>query len=489
MTQTRRPSGRLRRVGVALVASLSLLVGLGSAGAAAGIVVVQAKIDEEGGDLTAPTGGTESPQSGSSAGVEVGVPCYKDACNYLVLGSDSRSGLTVKEQHDFQSDQEISGYRSDTIILVHVDAETKRATVVNFPRDLVVDIPGYGKNLINEAFSLGAANGRGPKGGMALSAKTVSKLTGMPINHAMVVDLGGFKAVVDALDYVPFCTPTPLVDDPQAFGEPAENQGSGLKLPAGCHKLDGDSALALVRARYVVAGSAKDCISDYARISRQQQFMRALLNRALSPEQVGNIPDIVEAVTKQLTLDQGLKVLDLVELAKNLQGVASGNADFRTVPTKLDSENIHLVLTPEGRTFLAKLRAGQALGDLGTELAYQPPTPAEIAVRVYDDASEGHAQNDVYRAQLSEAGFKMMATSAEPAGDLAGAGSVILYAPGQREKAAVVSGFVPSVDLEAAKPGQLPDDTDVVIVVDATYEHHDPGEGRSVEVEEKCPFT
>ncbi len=488
MTQTQPGSGRFRRAAVAFVASLALLIGLASAGALAATVYVQGKLGDTGIALATDTGGT-TPAPGSATPV-VGGPCFKDACNYLVLGSDSRSGLSAKDQRGFQSDAELGGgFRSDTIILVHVDAETREATIINFPRDLVVNIPGHGKDLINAAFTIGAENGRGIAGAMSLSAQTVSSLTGLRVNHVIVVDLEAFKAVVDAVGEVPYCTPVSLKDDPQAFGEGPENQGSGLDLKEGCHELDGDTALALVRARYVVAGGRKDCISDYARISRQQQFMRALLNKMLSPAMVPRLPEIVDAVTRQVTTDDELDALDVVDLAKNMQGVASGNADFRTVPTELDAQNIHLLLTPDGRTFLAKLRAGEPLGDLGTSLAYQPPSPAEIAVRVFDDASEGHAQDDVYTAQLSNAGFKMLATGAEPAGDLAGEGSAILYAPGQKEKAQVLAGYVPGVKIRAAEAGQLPEDTDVGVVVDATYEYHDPGEGKAPTVEEKCPFT
>ncbi|MEX0990908.1 MAG: LCP family protein [Actinomycetota bacterium] len=485
MMETQRTSGRTRRILIAIVASIALFVGLAGAGTLAATVYAQGKLEGTQERLDPPGTGTGTPTPGG-----VGGPCLQDACNYLVLGSDSRSGLSAKDQKGFQSDAELGGgFRSDTIILVHVDAETREATIINFPRDLVVNIPGHGKDLINAAFTIGAENGQGIAGAMSLSAQTVGALTGLQINHVIVVDLEAFKAVVDAVDKVPYCTPVSLEDDPQAFGEGPENQGSGLDLKEGCHELDGDTALALVRARYVVAGGRKDCISDYARISRQQQFMRALINKMLSPAMVTRVPDVVDAVTREVKTDDDLDVIDVVDLAKNMQGVASGNADFRTVPTELDAQNIHLVLTPEGRMFLAKLRAGESLGDLGTSLAYQPPTPAEIAVRVFDDASEGHAQNDVYTAQLSNAGFKMLATGAEPAGELVGQGTAILYAPGQKEKAAVLSGFVPSVEIKAAKPGQLPDDTDVGVVVDASYKYHDPGEGQSEQVSEKCPFT
>jgi hypothetical protein len=178
-----------------------------------------------------------------------------------------------------------------------------------------------------------------------------------------------------------------------------------------------------------------------------------------------------------------------------MKGVASGNADFRSIPGELGWADINgfrasvVTVTPDGLKFMDKLSRGEDLGDLGKELAYQAPAPAEIAVRVYDDASEGHAQNDVYDAQLNFAGFKMMATQAEPAGELAGSGTVILYQRGAEELGKVVAQYVPGVELEEAKAGQLPGDTDVAVVVDSTYKYKDPGQGKTPEVAEPCPFT
>ncbi|MEX1046812.1 MAG: LCP family protein [Actinomycetota bacterium] len=482
MAEPSDPSpGRLPRALLAVAASVSLVVGLSAAASYAGILWLEEKLKEPNFD---PFGRPSGESPGASL---LGGECESE-CNFLVLGSDSREGLTAKERRNFLSDEEIGGYRSDTMLLVSINDETRHATIISFPRDLLVDIPGHGRDKINAAFQYGSANG-GIAGGAQLAAETVAKLTGLRINHLVVVDLQGFKAVVEALDTVPFCTPVSLRDDPQAFGEPPENGGSGLNLAAGCHDLDGDTALALVRARYVVAGGVQDCISDYARISRQQQFMRALLNKALSPTVLPKLPEVVDAVTQKLTFDKGIQLFDLVHLSKALEGVASGNADFRVVPNVLAPNEADLVITPQGRQFLTKLRNGEPLGDLGTKLQYQPPTPAEIAIRVYDDASEGHAQNDVYREQLADSGFKMLATDAEPAGDLAGVGTVILYRRTAKEEAQVVSGYVPGVKLKAAAPGQLPDDTEVAVVVTAEYKYRDPGTGETTAVTEKCPYT
>ena len=488
--------GKLARTFLVVSVVLAFLMAAGSAVALGGDMWASNKLDAQGVefDPQADTG-VESPSPGPQTW-DLGGKC-EETCNYLVLGSDSRSGLTRQEQKDFQTDAQISGYRSDTMMLVSIDSVDRHATIVSFPRDLLVDIPGYGKDKINAAFSLGAADGRGVQGGATLAAKTVSQLTGMPIQHFMVVDLAGFEAIVDAVGTVPFCTPVGMKDDPQAFGEGPENGGSGLNLPhSGCYDLDGATALALVRARHVVYDDgAKDCVSDYARIARQQQFMRALMNKLLSPAMLPNLPDLVGVVTEQLTFDDQLKIPDLLDLSNAMQGVASGNADFRTVPNELGWATIGglrasvLLVTPEGKLFLRRLASGQSLGDMGTELEGQPPAPAEIAVRVYDDASEGHAQNDVFKEQLSDSGFKMLATDAEPAPQqLQGIGTVILYNKGYEDHARVLAGYVPGVEVQPAQPGQLPGDTQVGVVVDETYKYKDPQSSKESTVEVDCPY-
>jgi LCP family protein required for cell wall assembly len=371
---------------------------------------------------------------------------------------------------------------------------TKHATIISFPRDLWVNIPGHGPNKINAAFSIGSAGHGGIAGGAALSAQTVSSLTGLRIQHAMVVDLAGFQNIVDALHGVPFCTPVPLVDDPPPSVRKLGDFGSGLNMPhPGCYDLTGKDALALVRARYVRG----DCVGDFARIARQQQFLRSVMNKMLSPAEFANLPTLIPAVMKSLTVDNGLQVTDLVDLAKNLQGVASGNADFRTVPSRPGFEKTPdysfplsvLHIQPQGYELFKRLQHNEPLGNLGKQIAYTPPSPADIAVRVYDDNSQGKAQQDVYTANLSQAGFQMMATAAEPAGNLAGLSNVILYNKGDENQAKVVSSYVPGVPVKEAAAGQLPADTQVGVVINHDYVHKNVGSGNNPSVQVNCPYS
>src|SRR6185437_9706839 len=117
-------------------------------------------------------------------------------CNYLILGSDSRAGLSAKEQRDFGTNQDIGGTnRSDVIMLVHTDPDHERATVLSFPRDLWVPIAGQsGDNKINSAFE-GGLRGGGPQ----VVVRTVEDLTGIHINHWLYVDLARFQHIVQEL--------------------------------------------------------------------------------------------------------------------------------------------------------------------------------------------------------------------------------------------------------------------------------------------------
>ena len=146
---------------------------------------------------------------GSSVSYPTG-PCADRACNYLLLGTDSRAGLSAEEQTHFGSNSDIGGVsRADTIMLVHTDPDLQKAIVVSFPRDLWVDIPGHGTDKINSAFE-GGLTGGGPQ----LMAKTISNLTGLQIDHYLYVDLNGFQDVVDTLGGVELCIPGYNVNTP-----------------------------------------------------------------------------------------------------------------------------------------------------------------------------------------------------------------------------------------------------------------------------------
>ena len=382
-----------------------------------------------------------------------------EVCNYLLLGSDSREGLTKDEQIAFGTDEDIGGEnRADTIILVHTEPDQKQAIFLSFPRDLWVNIPGVGENKINASFEPGVKNG-----GDKLVARTVRALTGISIQHTMYVSLAGFQGLVDTLGGVDMCVPYAMQDEL-----------TGLDIQAGCQKFDGATALAYVRTRHQPCDGAAP---DFARIARQQQFLRAVIAKLLDPGELVHLPSLVPALLKNLTVDEGMNVTELAYLAGQLQNVGTDDADFRAVPSygaaEYDASGTFLSVLkptePEADELFRRIRNGQPLGDLGIELTGVPPSPANIAVSVVDLHSDEIATDALDR--LTEGGFNssagvLTADDIEPPRK----GSMILYREGFETEAKVVGQYFPDLELVPAPANTLPTGQDVAVVVTGNYE-------------------
>ena len=459
MADERNPqTGRhphVRRVLLASTAALSALVMLiGVAGAGAYFWTSSKIRTFEPLAETSPGSGAE-PQEPDIAG-----KCDTRSCNYLLLGSDSREGLSKAEQIAFGTDQDIGGEnRSDTIILVHTEPKQREAVFLSFPRDLWVQIPGQGEGKINSAFE-GGVNGGGPVG----VARTIKELTGLRVNHVLYVDLAGFQGLVDTLGGVDMCVPYPM-QDPL----------TGLDIDSGCQRFDGATALAYVRTRHQVC----DTIPDFARIGRQQQFLRAVISKLLSPSELLQLPALVPKLVENFVVDPGLaNPAELVYLAGQLNGVNTGAADFRSVPTTtggiyVNGQYLSIVsaVQPAANDLFRALREGRPLGDLGKELPQTPPSPANVAVEVVDHRSLGEAL--AVLDTLTQGGFLTSPTTIDY-GALGQnvKGSVILFAPGEEAKAEVVAQYVGALEMQAA-PRSVLGDADVAVVIGPNYEAPD----------------
>jgi LCP family protein required for cell wall assembly len=292
-----RGHGPFARAAVALTATLSLLIGVGTAYA-----FMAYKQADDGPTIPPPTGSTP-PEVEQALG-----PCVDDVCNYLLLGSDSRAGLTPEEREQFGTDQQIGGEnRADTIMLVHTDPALEKAIILSFPRDLSVRIPGHGEDKINAAFA-GGVDGVGP----ALVAATVHKLTGLKVNHVLYVDLAGFQGVIDTLGGVEMCIPGENVNTPDGR---IVDELTALDVQPGCQTLPGDQALAYVRTRHLRCDAAAP---DFYRIARQQQFLRAVINRLLEPDQLAQLPVMIKPIMRNLVRDEDLNLADLAFLVGQL---------------------------------------------------------------------------------------------------------------------------------------------------------------------------
>ena len=459
--------GRVTRIAVALTATLSLLIGIGSA---YGFIAYKQAGDS----------GETIPPPDPSALTEVTEalgPCVDGVCNYLILGSDSRAGLTEAELDDFGTDQQIGGEnRADTIMLVHTDPALEKAIILSFPRDLWVEIPGRGEDKINAAFE-GGIDG----GGSHLVAATVSKLTGLKINHTLYVDLAGFQGVIETLDGVDMCISGENVNTPGSVDGPSgavyyEERGyiadpyTGLLVQPGCQRLMADQALAYVRTRHLRCDVAAP---DFYRISRQQQFLRAVINRLLEPEQLAQLPLQIKPIMQNLRRDDELKLADLAFLVGQLEGISSGAAEFRTVPAYPDPANLGILrMDPSAERVFAAIRDGKALGEIGQVTDYTPPSEANVSVLVVDHASDGGVTG--VQEVLSQAGFDIspgLTTYEQYAKKVSG--SVIAYAPDADAEAQVVKKYFPTLELQQVKG--LPDS--VAVFVDGSYEAAEVGAG------------
>jgi len=226
--------------------------------------------------------------------------------NILLVGVDTRSGLSRQQQLRLHVGNVTGTTNTDTMMLVHIPANRQSIQVVSLPRDSWVSVPGHGMNKINAAYGLG-----GPQ----LMVSTVEQATGLTINDYVEVDFVGFVRVINELGGVNVCLPF-AVDD----------NDSGLHLSAGPHHLDGVTALKFARDRHSFA------TSDLARIADQQQLLASLYAQATTAGVLANpirLQQVVSAMTASVTVDRGFNT---TQLASELRGIKPDSVSFTTVP-------------------------------------------------------------------------------------------------------------------------------------------------------------
>ena len=238
-------------------------------------------------------------------------PAASKGYDYVLVGSDSRQGLTAAQQQALHtgSTKAAEGKRTDSIIVVHVPSGDGKPALISLPRDSYVQIPGHGHNKINAAYSLG-----GPR----LLVATIEKATGLRIDGYVEIGFGGFASVVDSLSGVDICV-AHAMDDRRA----------GINLKAGCQTLDGPNALGYVRARY------SDPLGDIGRAQRQRQFLGAIMHKALSPATV-LIPwryyGFATSAGAGLTVGQDTTLRDVTRVLQAMRSVSGGQGLSLTVP-------------------------------------------------------------------------------------------------------------------------------------------------------------
>jgi LCP family protein required for cell wall assembly len=225
--------------------------------------------------------------------------------NYLIVGSDSRAGLSEEEQQELHTGS-VEGHRTDTIMILHVGSNGN--TMVSLPRDSWVTIPEFTGSVsgnripaqeqkLNAAFSI-----EGPE----LLVRTVEHNTGLRMDHYVEIGFGGFANVVDALGGVEMC-----------FDEPVRDRNSGADFEAGCHQLNGAESLAFNRQRY------QEAEGDLGRTQNQQEFLGTLADQAASPSTLLNpfrLVPTMNASLDALIVDKDMTLWDLRSMFWAMRG-------------------------------------------------------------------------------------------------------------------------------------------------------------------------
>lgn len=280
--------------------------------------------------------------------------------NILLIGSDNRG------DGNQQYGQDSGTQRSDTTILLHLAADRRSATAVSIPRDLMAHVPSCRRpdgstaparfEQFNWAFE---------QAGAACTIRTVENMTGVRIDHHLIVDFKGFKNMVNAVDGVEVC-----------LTEPVHDTKAHLDLPAGRQKLNGEQALGFVRARYSIGDG-----SDTERMDRQQNFLASLLKKVDSNGVLLNpmkLYPLLNAATSSLTADPGLDSLsELYGLAHSLQRIPTGAVHFLTLPQEpyTADRNRDQLLQPAADGLFAALREDRPVTVSADAPPNSGPTP------------------------------------------------------------------------------------------------------------------
>ncbi|UFU02250.1 LCP family protein [Ruania suaedae] len=321
---SRRAPGAHRALRVTLVAALFLVTFTGT-GAALAYQNLQGGIDRHDFDDVL---GTDRPTMDSGEAPNPDDSMEGRAVNLLVMGTDSRAG----DDNQDLGGGDVDGMRSDTTLLMHISADRSRVDVVSIPRDLLVTIPSCPRPdgtstyeqydaMFNAAFALGG--GSGDVGyAAACTIKTVETMTDIRIDDFVVVDMSGFKDMVDAIGGVDMC-----------FEQDLYSEQAKLDITAGCHTLDGETALAVARAR---KGVGLGDGSDIGRIDRQQELLSNMAEQVLDRNVMTETTELyqfLQAATSSLTTSERIgNLTTMAGLAYSLRNIELDEVSFATMP-------------------------------------------------------------------------------------------------------------------------------------------------------------
>ena len=268
------------------------------------------------------------PRVDAFAGLENRPKKESSAVNYLIVGSDTREGLSREEIKRLRvgGTDVAAGKRSDTMLLIHISKKRDKAAIISIPRDSYALIPEHNNSqgkVIPAAYS--KINSAYNWGGAPLLIETLESMSDLRIDHYVELNFVGFVRMVDALGGVEICTKKDI-DDPK----------SHLTLPAGTHVLDGVDSLKFVRTRVF------DGLGDLGRMKRQQEFAGAMLRKATSAGVLLNpvkMVDFINSALDSVVTDEGLSQGDLLTLGKQLRNLSASNVRTLTIPLQYYNYN------------------------------------------------------------------------------------------------------------------------------------------------------
>lgn len=344
--------------------------------------------------------------------------------NILVVGNDDRDTATNAELRQLGTTRDGGSYNTDTMMLMHLPANGQKATVISFPRDSYVAIPGHGMAKLNSAYVDGMQDHHGDKAaGARLLVQTIENLTGFTIDHFVQVDLLGFYRISNAIGgvQVNLCAAQ-------------HEQNSGINLPKGVSTIKGRQALAFVRQRYGLPGG------DLDRIKRQQYFLSAAFRKVSSAGTLLNpfkLQKLLKAVSTSLQMDNSL---DPLKLAAQFQDLSAGNLVFKTIPTHgtedTDVGNVVVVEPSEVRQFVMRLVGSSGSSGFGNA---KTVSPGSVTVDVLNGSAENGAASR-NADTLRKLGFKVGTVDTAKARS---ATTMIKYPPGMQAQATTLAEQVP----------------------------------------------
>jgi LCP family protein required for cell wall assembly len=348
--------------------------------------------------------------------------------NILLVGDDHRpAGATAAELAKLGTTQDGGGTETDTIMLLHIPANGQNPTLISFPRDSWVNVPGVGMRKINSAFQIGAASG-GASGGAQLLVRIIQNLTGLTVNHYVRISLLGFYNVVSALGPVNVC-----------LNHAARDPYSGVNLPAGVSTLNASQALAFVRQRHGLPDG------DLDREIRQQYFLSIEAQHILSAGTLLNpikLHNVLSAVSSSIETDPGLNLPNLAAQVKGFAGhlssatiPISGTPTIRVNGTAVSIVQVNTAAMP---AFISQIVHGKA-----TSTATPGLSPVQISLTVMNGGAPAGAAGAASKA-LSGAGFK----TGVPTDTTAQATTTVNYPSADAAAAAVVVRYLPGATLK-----------------------------------------